>query len=221
MQNCRLPIELCELAIDLIQDTRIWWDRRLDSWRWHFRACALVCSAWLPRARLHVFRTVAFAQIPQVDRFVQFITENPSYADLLHELALPATDEEYIPFVHATLVSRLRHLRSIVYTCVEFITPNTLSWHYPSRYFMLAGRYSLTELTVRFPFGSLPPAVWIQFLLLIWSLRGLQSLQLQLENIPHITPQQMSRLNASRRQWACGQLKTLFIQVSEVCGSPV
>ena len=209
MQNCRLPIELCELAIDLIQDTRICWDRRPDRWHWHFRACALVCSAWLPRARLHVFRTVAFAQSPQVDRFVQVITENPSYADLVQELVLlPATDKEYIPFVHATLVSRLRHLRSIVYTYVELITLNTFSWPYPSRYFMLAGQYSLTELTVRFPFGSLPPAVWIEFLLLIWSLRGIQSLQLQLETIPNFTSQQRSRLAASRRQWACGQLKT-------------
>lgn len=215
MQNSRLPIEVCEVVIDSIRETRPWWDRRPNRWHcWDFCACALVCSGWLTRARIQMFHTVAFTSRSQLELFIHVIIQNPFYASLVRELVLlPLTDEEYIPFGHAALVSRLHRLRSIVYTYVENVSVKTIAWPYPSRYLLLAGQYSLTDLSINFPFGSLPPAVWVEFIRLIWSLRGLQSLHLQLEAIPHLTPQELFRLETNRRPWTCGQLRTFVIQV--------
>ncbi|KAI0706026.1 hypothetical protein C8T65DRAFT_234472 [Cerioporus squamosus] len=101
MQNSRLPIELCELVIDLIPDPQPWWEFP-RSW-FGARPETLVkytsvCSAWLPRARLVLYHSIRFRTPSQVDLFIRTITENPSLANMVRELVIkPKDGQTYIP----------------------------------------------------------------------------------------------------------------------------
>ncbi|RDX48009.1 hypothetical protein OH76DRAFT_692902 [Lentinus brumalis] len=57
MQSPQLPIELCERIIDCSRHTVRFGDAAVDYAT--LRACTLVCSAWLPRARHNLILSVA------------------------------------------------------------------------------------------------------------------------------------------------------------------
>ncbi|KAI0672419.1 hypothetical protein C8Q78DRAFT_748444 [Trametes maxima] len=55
MENCRVPIEVCEHIIDLLgADCSSPWDEERKT----MRACTLVCSAWRERSRYHSYRSI-------------------------------------------------------------------------------------------------------------------------------------------------------------------
>ena len=211
MSNVRLPLELCELIIDFIREPRLWPKRSFNDAPSqalsHFLACAVVCSAWLPRARRHLYYRIAFTRQPQVELLIRSIKENPPLADIVREVVL--SPREYIPFVHATLIRRLRHLHTLVYELPTLGT-NSGEWPYPPSYHLLITQFPLTELAVRYSFGPLAKKAWFEMFRLIWSLRSLESLYLELCHLPDLTDSELQRLTAILRPT---RIKSLVIEV--------
>ncbi|RDX46038.1 hypothetical protein OH76DRAFT_1485821 [Lentinus brumalis] len=215
MKPARIPLELCELIIDSIRESPPWPRRLVGSVHdaqgellLSFRACAIVCSAWLPRARYNLYYRISFRLPSQVELLIRSLDENPSLAAMVRELVL--SPGVYIPFAHATLVRRLRHLRTLVY---ELPASNTASgnWPYPPHYHRLVAQFPLTVLAIRYSYGPLATTAWFEMFRLIWTLRNLESLHLELYHIPDLTDLEVQRLAATRRPGACAQLKTLVI----------
>ncbi|RPD76877.1 hypothetical protein L226DRAFT_353270 [Lentinus tigrinus ALCF2SS1-7] len=90
MEHCPLPIELCELIIDFIAEPYPWW--QIPYWRTnparYLVKYTCVCSAWLSRARLNLYRTITFHKTQHVELFIQSITANPALADMVCELVI-------------------------------------------------------------------------------------------------------------------------------------
>ena len=74
-----LPLELCWAIIDFVA---AFTDDRDSS----LAACVLVCHAWLPYARAHLFHTVALRTFQEYDRFVEALQLSPSLASLVRVL---------------------------------------------------------------------------------------------------------------------------------------
>ncbi len=207
MQNSRLPIELCELVIGFIQELEPWWEGY--AW-WRDEPSELVrytyiCSAWLPRARVVLYRVVVLKEPSQVDLFIRTITEHPWFTDMVGELVIQPKDQgTYIPFVHHTLVRRLYRLKTLVY---DFDYQST--WVYPPRHHLLVPRYPITELDIRNP----PSTTWSEMFRLIWALPHLQRLSLAMWGPQYDTDSGTSNVNAILRPWSCAQLRTLVIEV--------
>jgi hypothetical protein len=66
MPGLRLPIELCELVIDSLDDDHT------------FRACSLACRAFLPASRRHLFYLVRLTDRDTAERFLRIICSVPS-----------------------------------------------------------------------------------------------------------------------------------------------
>ncbi|RPD76863.1 hypothetical protein L226DRAFT_352909 [Lentinus tigrinus ALCF2SS1-7] len=213
MADVRIPPELCKLIIDSIRAPQPWYKRLVGPEQdvhgemlLHFRACAAVCTEWLPRARRHLYHRIVFKRPSQVELLIRSLTDNPSLAELVRELVL--SSREYIPFVHPTLINRLHHLHTLV---CDLSTLGTTKgdWSYPPRYHLLITRFPLTELAIRY---SLSSKAWIEMFRLIWSLRSLESLYLELYHAPELTDAELRCLTAICRPWACARLKTLVIE---------
>lgn len=149
----------------------------------------------------------------QLELFIRTITANPSLADLAYELVVdPEEPGAYIPFVRDALFKRLRHLKTLVCGFRPGMT-----WAYPPRYHVLVARFPITELAVHFrELRSSFRTVWFETFRLIWSLRHLARLHLdmQSDSAPGLTEVDMQRLRAIRRPWACASLTTLVLDVS-------
>ncbi|KAI0706025.1 hypothetical protein C8T65DRAFT_234447 [Cerioporus squamosus] len=204
MQNSRLSIELCELVIDFIQEPGPWWD--LTWWMLQNDPAILVkytciCSAWLPRARRVLYHTIKFRKPSQVDLFIRSITENPSLANAVHDLIItPKGERTYIPFVHHTLVTRLRRLRTLMFyfDCGQ-------KWVFPPRHHELVAMLPVTNLVIMYP--SDDHRVWSGVFRLIYSLRNLQAL-----HIYGPTSYGKPRFDTTRRpSWVCSKLRTLVL----------
>ncbi|RPD52560.1 hypothetical protein L227DRAFT_617712 [Lentinus tigrinus ALCF2SS1-6] len=113
----------------------------------------------------------------------------------------------YIPFTRHTLVGRLRHLKMLVYDLHD-----QTAWAYPPGHHALVSRlpYHITDLALLHPESTMS---WLEVFRLIWSLRHLQVLQLQMERSPAggLTDAVLQRLDAIRRPWGCANLKTLVL----------
>ncbi|KAH9941427.1 hypothetical protein B0H21DRAFT_869953 [Amylocystis lapponica] len=72
-----LPIEVCEHIISLVKN-----DHRL------LRACALVCRAWLPSSRYHLFHTVRLRRPSDLDLIARTLTESSHLGTLVEVLDL-------------------------------------------------------------------------------------------------------------------------------------
>ena len=213
MENCRLPIEICELIIEDIPRNCAWWAGHdgydLPSFHLTFTS---ICTAWLPRALRILYYKPVFQHTLQLDLFLRTITDNPFLAALVHELVIdPSDPRTYIPFVRDTLVKGLPHLNTLV-----FGFPSRMAWVCPPRYHLLVARFPITELAIHFKqFLSPFRTVWFETFRLIWSLHNLQTLHLdmQLDTVPDITDADIQRLAVIRRPWACANLKTLVLDV--------
>ncbi|RPD76872.1 hypothetical protein L226DRAFT_611289 [Lentinus tigrinus ALCF2SS1-7] len=211
MENCRLPLELCELVIDNIPRSHPWWEGHggydLPSYRVKFTT---ICSAWLPRALRILYHTPVLTEPQQLELFVHTITRRPPLADMVYELVIdPSDPRKYIPFLRHTLVKRLRHLTTLI---LGF--PSRMVWVYPPRYHLLVAQFPITELAIHYrQFLSSFRTVWFETFRLIWSLRHLRKLHLdmQLDTVPDLTDTDVHRLAAIRRPWACANLKTLVL----------
>ncbi|RPD76875.1 hypothetical protein L226DRAFT_353272 [Lentinus tigrinus ALCF2SS1-7] len=209
MQNPHLPIELCELVIDFTLDLGTWWEYRHPGRNTDFVKYTSICSALLPCGRRVLYHTATFGDPSQVHLFTRSIVENPSLADMVRELVLwPTVEGTYIPFVHATLVKRLRHLKGLVYN----LGRTEAHAVYPPLHHLLVASIPITELVIRLPDGVPSRKTWFEAFRLIWSLRHLRSLHLTGQEHPNVSHLDVQRLNAIRRPWACSELKTLALQ---------
>ncbi|RPD64356.1 hypothetical protein L226DRAFT_569796 [Lentinus tigrinus ALCF2SS1-7] len=209
MEHSRLPIELCELVIDLVREPLPWWRRHellQESTPRQFVKYTLVCFHWLPRARFLLYHTVAFESPVQVELFKRSITENPSLVDNVRELKLdPRSDIAYIPVV--LLMRCLPYLRTLIW---NFARQN--AWAYPPRHHSLVARLPITDLAIRYPHAASNRTTWMETFRLIWSLDSLQRLHL-FNWVPlDVTLSDMQQLNAIRPLRACANLKTVVLE---------
>ena len=84
MNASRLPLELCDLVMDFA---------RCDPYHWGLvnyptlRACALVCHAWVRRARYNLFYRVVLRTAPQLKLFLD-VVEKDGHLPVMRELQL-------------------------------------------------------------------------------------------------------------------------------------
>ncbi|RPD58769.1 hypothetical protein L226DRAFT_540215 [Lentinus tigrinus ALCF2SS1-7] len=231
MDSPRVPTELSELIIDRVRDSALpWWGRLkfvfgTQSYRLGtadhvgrdlhtLRACALTCSAWLPRARVNLYHTVVFDDPHDVELFVRAIQVADSsstrhcLADLVRELVVEFAGG-YIPFAQGTLLRKLRSLRTVVFPLLR-VDSHSAGWHYPSpRHHVLVAQFnSLTELVFDLNLGDYRMVVYA--FRVVWAVRGLERLTLMFSgHPPAFTNAQVQPLRALQRPWSCSKLKTL------------
>ncbi|KAI0713960.1 hypothetical protein C8Q76DRAFT_593011, partial [Earliella scabrosa] len=68
----RVPLEVAEQIIDQLHDNAP-----------TLRSCALVCSGWLPRSRVYLFREVKFASLRQLHSLVHVLRGNPALGGMI------------------------------------------------------------------------------------------------------------------------------------------
>ncbi|RPD76866.1 hypothetical protein L226DRAFT_569108 [Lentinus tigrinus ALCF2SS1-7] len=216
MQNARLPLELCELIIDSsVEPSRPWWDGRDPSPAdvSHLRSYTSICTAWLKRARSTLYHTVVLTSTSQIDLFVRSTTENPLLADLVRGIVVLSRGSypnsgTYIPLAREALVRSFRHLSTLV-----FSFEGQARWSYPPRYEMLLANFPITELVLLYADAtSNCRTLWFETFRLVWSLRHLQTLHLDMgRSSSGLTDSDVQRLKAMQRPWACAELKTLIL----------
>ncbi|KAI0357804.1 hypothetical protein OH77DRAFT_1302111 [Trametes cingulata] len=102
MENSRFPIEVCERIIDRCLDFRYNSDQYVT-----LKACALTCSAWLPRSRYNMFYKVDLRSRAQCDRYLAAVAEHPERAGWVRVLEIGAKDQYWplsqliAPHLHA------------------------------------------------------------------------------------------------------------------------
>ena len=183
-------------------------------------SCTVVCSAWLPRARTLLYHTVVFERPTQVDCFMRTMTENPWFADMVHELLIyPSSSTPYVPYIHAVLSTRFPHLQI---RTLEFHLYNVNRWLYPPHHHLQRAMLPITTLVL----DGIPKTRWTDIFRLIWSLRGLQSLHLDgrrlgVDSAINFSDSELQRLENIRRPWTCAALTTLVISVRQSCASSI
>ncbi|TFK88022.1 hypothetical protein K466DRAFT_89369 [Polyporus arcularius HHB13444] len=217
MEHSRLPIDVCEQVIDSISSTPPWWSQvpSVLQDRDSLLACAWTCSAWYPRARLHLYHTVAFERPRQVELFIRSIHENPSLPDLVRALNVYFAWDAYIPFAQSALFTTLRHLRSMVIIHTTRSWARRSIWHYPPHHHVLVTQYSLTDLA--FDLDPSHADMLAYAVRIIWSLRELESLRINFkinELYRQVRAMRLGRVHSLRRPWSCAKLTVLTIRGS-------
>ncbi|OJT15192.1 hypothetical protein TRAPUB_8244 [Trametes pubescens] len=90
MDQCRLPVEVCERIIDSISYGLS--GSHFPSYLRDLRACALTCRNWLPRSHLNLYRCVWFQERGQLERVSQTIADHPFLGVFVQELFLGNPD---------------------------------------------------------------------------------------------------------------------------------
>ncbi|KAJ7077642.1 hypothetical protein B0H15DRAFT_933946 [Mycena belliarum] len=91
--SLRFPQELCDEIMARVSvefDPDIESDREGQEPYLTLRQCALVCSAWLPSARSHIFRVVRLLTYDATDRLLEVLTLNTTLAQYMTCLMLAA-----------------------------------------------------------------------------------------------------------------------------------
>ncbi|KAI0643876.1 hypothetical protein C8Q79DRAFT_159998 [Trametes meyenii] len=91
MENSRFPIEVCERIIDFLPIVCSSWDERSRA----AQACALTCSAWLPRSRYHIYRSVKLTTEARCKVYLSTVVEHPERARWARSLLVHT--KEYLP----------------------------------------------------------------------------------------------------------------------------
>lgn len=211
MRHPCLPLEVCELIVDSVPEQRRWWevDDEEDS-SFTFRMCALTCSDWLPRARVHLYRTLNITSSLQLDKVLTTLAVVPDLAKLVHRLHVPYGGK-YIPFAQPYFVKQFCNLRSLNYV---YRTPGAIDC-FPHNHHLLVARFPLTELVIEGDLQNLQRS-WCKIFRLIWSLRELESLKLNVASSSSLTDAEIQLLSTARRAWSCAQLKRLVLVVSSI-----
>ncbi|KAI0357797.1 hypothetical protein OH77DRAFT_1300980 [Trametes cingulata] len=103
MENSCFPIEVCERIIDCCFHPQYPHSRGYAT----LKACALTCSAWLPRSRYNLFYKVDLGCREQCDQYLAVIAEHPERAGWVRVLAIYAKDRVYWPL--SQLIAPHRH----------------------------------------------------------------------------------------------------------------
>ncbi|KAI0706693.1 hypothetical protein C8Q76DRAFT_162735 [Earliella scabrosa] len=166
MENCRIPLEICEYIIDECRE----WEVRHDSYP-VWRRLALVCSAWVSRTQFNLLYEVHIESPSHVDLLIRTLLSRPLLADAVRVLTVVGSDHNPGPFARMPLPRLLKNCFSL-----EFY----LSWsRIPPRYadmglYLWTDGATVTQLLI----------TWYRYasraiLRYIWSLPSLQQLELR------------------------------------------
>ncbi|KAI0711484.1 hypothetical protein C8Q76DRAFT_59982 [Earliella scabrosa] len=119
MENCLLPIELCEHIIDSLYEppsSRSSSTAGSTSTEAVRQWCqtSLVCSAWLPRSRSKLYNEVRLTSGTQVDLLIRTLKEAPHYAASVTRLVVqPDHVRVYVPFARTLLPQLCQNVTSL------------------------------------------------------------------------------------------------------------
>lgn len=209
----RLPLEICELIIDLTADEPPLWTTREEYET--FKNCALVCRAWVSRSQWNLFYSTHLDKASQVNQLISLFSANPSLADLVQyvhvgHFLLQTTGygdtfskDGYIPFATGQLTRALQNARVLRLT--------GLTWpSYPPVYKSLLRQFkSLVELQLNsITFGSAGDVIRMA-----WNCPALHTLVLEYIRITQPASEaECARLQGSRRPQACNQLRRVVLE---------
>lgn len=110
-----LPLEVCEVIIGLVDAQRL-----QDSYcsftiikRKTLYSCALVCRDWVPKSRIHLFRSVGLNNRQQAGCFMTTVSTIPQLGEYVQALEISLRDDSLyrIHQVLPPLLPRLAHLQ--------------------------------------------------------------------------------------------------------------
>lgn len=207
MENSRLPIEVCERVID--EFLSYYWTHRNRA----LVACALTCSAWLPRSQYNLLREVHVVS-ENVSRVMDAFTSRPALAGCARVIDIKLY--QYAPLTQvlsSLLLQKCQRLElSIDWRC------------FPSRYVQNCLVPLLTNFAsvVEFDYAVWPAASGstADFFHIIWAMPQLLSCILNVVNFGKMRPIVVSLANLKKtvmhiQPRLC--LRTLIIQVSSQC----
>ncbi|KAJ7056624.1 hypothetical protein C8F01DRAFT_355696 [Mycena amicta] len=151
MDHCILPLEICDLIIQL--------DPAIDT----LVACSLVCKSWLPSARACRFRTLLLSKPGSPKRAYTLLANAPHLRPFIRKLDLRCERSSWISWEdeYAYIVSLLAKLHNIEH--VEFTDVDLVWQPDPVRMALIALlRASATKRLV-FRRGNLPAAFFELF----------------------------------------------------------
>ncbi|KAI0330017.1 hypothetical protein GY45DRAFT_1337100 [Cubamyces sp. BRFM 1775] len=199
MQSSRFPIEVCEYIID--QSTVIAY--LPDRYRF-LLACAITCTAWVPRTFFNLYREIALKRRVRCDQFLETLAQHPGRAQWIRKLDLWLF--EFLPIIPLLAPQILNHCRKLVLGGRHDIQP------YPPLYVV---RLIIPQLTMNESITSLtlvldPPGSRISDLYrIIGSLPRLQVLEWRCRVLFNVKPPESAQL--SRGKLACHNLKRLTV----------
>jgi len=118
VQPSRLPLEICELVIDVVAN---FWDH-LDFLsqprRTTLRSCTLTCRSWLPRCRYHLFYTSDLLQNAEhLSCYVRMLRAHPDLTSLVRRLRISGSFDDgkahwinALPIYLSPLLANLNHV---------------------------------------------------------------------------------------------------------------
>lgn len=104
-----IPVEVQEQVIDALRDDPS-----------SLRVCSLVCHAWLPRARLYLFRSIVLHPEQGVDALLRLLQDKPFIRSFVHQVSVSIRRGDLPnPTLYETvpikLYSELPHLRTLAF----------------------------------------------------------------------------------------------------------
>ncbi|KAH8092227.1 hypothetical protein BXZ70DRAFT_464961 [Cristinia sonorae] len=120
-ETFRLPLEVCELIIDIAAEFWDYFDFLAQPRRTTLRSCALTCKAWLPRCRYHLFYASDLLESSEhLLGYVGMLRAHPELTSLVRRLRISGSFDDSkaywinsLPILLSPLLPNLNH---VVYT---------------------------------------------------------------------------------------------------------
>ena len=173
MHTSRIPLELCELIVDYTCDLD--YNRPPDYTS--LKACALTCSAWVPRTQKNLYRHIWLPFPQSADRLDRTLRAMPHLGNFARQLTVgEGKSPRYISFARGVF---MRLFKKVQYLDLRL----SLRQYSPQYHLLLRGFPSITELSIAFRFIAGGESILAGFRL-IWSLPRLQSCQIWAPEVP-------------------------------------
>ena len=113
----RVPTEVAENIIDLVTDGSV------------MRCCALVCTAWLPRSRVNIWRTIGLVHLRQVYSLRAVLEKTPEVRGLVRVLNFGIWETVVTNTALVTILPLVPHLDSIrIAHNMRNLSPTASAW---------------------------------------------------------------------------------------------
>ena len=194
MDNCLLPIQVCETVIDLCE-------RTLEGYA-TLLACALTCTAWLPRSRLNLYHSVKIIGPSKLELLLQTLRAHRYLCDFVRELEVGADAEEpYVPFAQPFMTHNLRRLERVTLW---------VDWDgYPPQFQRFVAHLRIRTLRLFGTFRSTR-----ELFQLVWALKDLRSLVLDCTVRNDVSAFGYVAVACLRRAPLCSSLTELSLRFS-------
>lgn len=183
MENSRLPIEVCERVIDEC----FYFDWRPDR-NETLRACALTCSAWLPRSRYNLYHELRVRDSKSAGSIVDTLTARSELAE--HVRVIDVWLGSYASLTQVLSLPLLKKCQRLEIN---------INWdNFPPRYVQncLVPLLTKFESVVELNFTAWSAASAVDFFHIIWAMP--QLLSCKLEYAEQWTPTAASLANLER-----------------------